>query len=278
MTLFEMMIAVAILGILMVMVNSAIFQGLRQHGTLSTAMNLEEEGRRAVERIARELRTAGITYHPSHPGNLTWAYPYIWTGNAPGGPYTALTLDPGTEPVDTLDPVEDAGDDALGDNESIVFVMPVVDTTMALGSPASDGLAYDDNGTPSDASDDTPLPFQWSGGELEVLWGARHPEPPVPLAGGAQYEVWYALVRHPSGEYNTLQRRVYDGASGAVTSTKEIARHVERIEIASYVQGGVDQMSHIQVTVYLRRRDPQGNWMRADVSAVVAMRSLKVYP
>ncbi len=256
-TLLELLVSLAIFSVVMFVIYASAEQMMRIYSTSSTALGLEDRGRSALNRMVKEIRTAGITDHPSHPGNPDYAYPYVWTNNNPVGPYTGYALSSGELPLDTIDSY-DPNDAAVGPNSGIVFKTPITD-----GTTLTDGGG-------------NPIPLVQSGGELQIRWGGRvRTDDPLSTHGIAtdgvtNNEIAYLLVRDPGGgDFNVLQRR--ESATGR---TEILCRHVERIEFAYYMRGGIAQQSQISMKLYLRNRDGHGHWISADVSAVVAMRSI----
>ena len=254
-TMVELAVSVVILALVMLAAHQGAIQAMRLFSSSETSLALEESGRRAMHDMVRELRAGGNVDNPSQPGNPLYAYPYIWTGNSPQGPYTSLALPTNELPVDTIPA---GADPANGANSSLVFVVPITD-----------------GATTTDDSGD-PIPLVWipapppdPDAELVPRWGSRRVGASSGTAGQNSGEIVYRLVRNASGNFNRLER--FDTSTGERTT---LCNFVERLVFENYVMGGVAQQSEIRIRLFLRRQDDQGNWMKADISAVVALRSI----
>lgn len=244
-TLVEMMFTIAILSVVLITLQQGVSMSLSLHSSGSTTMALEDVGRQAISAIAAELRRSGVADHPANPGVTYWSYPYMWEGNDPSGegyasgPYDSYALNADDVPLDIIEesysPDALAGDPASGPSDSIVF-----------RTPSRQGSAITD-------TDGNPLPLQNVGGEIELRWGAEK----------AIY-----LRASPHGGHNELV--LYDSATG---TEKVLCRHVERVAFNNYVQGTEEIRNQVRVQLYLRRRSRQGEWLNADLSATVSMRS-----
>lgn len=254
-SIIELVLVTSVLGILaraLVLTSDSLG---RITSTGNTKGVLQAEAEKAARHVIEDLRNSGLFRQDPIHGKF---YPYFFEDGVPDDP--AFDEHAHAPAASEARP----GQRDFGPNREIVFILPAdLDADERPDIDASlDGVPeLDGNGDGEYTDDAADVNGLWDALENEihttsrVVWSAN--------------EISYVVNTGPDG-INHLERRVNGGADGV----QRVAKYVERVVFEDQDDTNFDiGPDSVRMTIYLRKRTPDGIVIRHDTEVWVSMRN-----
>lgn len=258
-SIVEMMIVATVFVLVATTIYRSLTNITRLQGATDSAVVLQLQGQKALNRITSELRTAGFfrpqpdntiasydsalwTTKPEDDPHATWDVPYLFAGEgSPNGAFGALAHTAASHKADSSDEEFDATRELCF--VSLGSLVPNAGPAIASVEWASSGLG---------AASSLVLPLTWQ-------------------------LVSYELHEGPDG-VNCLKRivRPVDSATmsiGAPTSEETLARFVEAVRFDTAQTDASLALYTVKITLWLRKVSPAGDFVQAKVQSRVKLRN-----